>query len=69
MFGWAPFLTGPASGGVFYGPVVDPVTGWAIVGIALAVCCGAIWVVGGRNRQVDDDTSAALSSHETKKAA
>ena len=69
MFGWAPFLTGPASGGVFYGPVVDPVIACAIVGIVLAVYCGAIWVAGDRKRQVDDDTSPTLISHETKTAA
>jgi len=69
MFGWALFSTGWASGGVFYGPVVDPVIAWAIVAIALAVCCGAIWVVGDRNRQINDDTSPPLSSHETRKAA
>ena len=69
MFGWTPFSMGPASGGIFFGPVVDPVIAWAIVGIVLAVCCSAIWAVGDRNRQVDDDTSPTLGSHETKRAA
>jgi len=69
MFGSALFPVGPASGAVFYGPVVDPVVAWAIVGIAMAVFCGAIWVVGARNRQADDDSSPTLGSDETKKAA
>ena len=69
MIGLALFPAGPVSGGVFYGSVVDPTIAWAIVGIVLAVCCRAIWVVGDRERRVDDGPSPTLRSHETKKAA
>ena len=69
MIGLPLLPTGAASGGVFFGPVVDPVIAWAIVGIVLAVCCRAIWVVGDRERRVDDGPSPTLRSHETKKAA
>jgi len=68
MLGWGPFPTGPAVGGVFYGPVIEPWIGWTIVVTVLAVCCGALWVLGDLRRSPDDE-NATRSAEGSKEAA
>jgi hypothetical protein len=68
FFGWGPFPTAPAVGGVFYGPVIEPWIGWSILVVVLTLCCGALWALGEARRPPDDE-DAARSREGTKKAA
>ena len=69
MFGWGPFPTGPAIGGVFYGPVIEPWTAWALVVSVLAVCCSALWAVGDARRATNDKTPTHGTDEESRVAA
>jgi hypothetical protein len=54
MYGWGPFPTAPAVGGIYYGALIEPWTAWLIVAAGLVVACGTLWAIGGLSRTPDD---------------
>jgi hypothetical protein len=69
MFGWGPFPTGPAIGGVFYGPVIEPWIAWALVIGVLAVSCSALWALGEKIRVPHSKTPTRGTDEVAKQAA